>query len=38
VLIRCQREPLMPPIEWRSIAPEESLDAEMCPFCLGAPG
>jgi hypothetical protein len=37
-MIRCQLEPLVPPIEWRSIAPEESLDAEMCPLCLGAPG
>jgi hypothetical protein len=37
-MIRCQLEPLVPPIEWRSIAPEASLDAVMCPFCLDASG
>ena len=37
-MIRCQPEPLIPPIEWRSTPPEESLDAEMCPLCLDAPG
>ncbi len=37
-IIRCQVAPLVPPIEWRSIPPEASLDAEMCTLCLALLG
>jgi len=33
-VIRCQRLPLQPPVEWRSIPPEISLDEPMCSLCL----
>jgi hypothetical protein len=35
-MVRCQVDPLTPPIEWRSIPPEVSLDAEMCTPCLNS--
>ncbi len=33
-VIRCQLAPLTPPVEWRSIPPEVSLDEVMCWLCL----
>lgn len=33
-VIRCRLAPLTPPIEWRSMAPEVSLDEVMCWLCL----
>lgn len=35
-VIRCQRAPLRKPLEWRTIPPYESIEAEGCPRCLTA--
>jgi hypothetical protein len=33
-VIRCQLAPLSPPVQWRAIPPEVSLDEVMCWLCL----
>ena len=35
-VIRCQLAPLSPPVQWRAIPPEISLDEVMCSLCLVA--
>ena len=35
-VIRCQLAPLAPPVQWRAIPPEVSLDEVMCWLCLVA--
>ena len=35
-VIRCQLAPLPPPVQWRAIPPEVSLDEVMCKLCLVA--
>jgi hypothetical protein len=34
VTVRCQVEPLAPPLDWRMRAPEASVDATTCRLCL----
>jgi hypothetical protein len=34
VMIRCQTAPLAPTLDWRTFAPEGSVDATLCPLCL----
>jgi len=34
VIVRCRLAPLHEPVEWRTLAPEVSLDAPMCRTCL----
>ena len=33
IVIRCRFASLSPPLEWRSTAPETSVDAVMCRLC-----